>query len=344
VEVRRAIWLNLPQLQTVPNPLQKTKDTAMSARTARHQICLMFTLLAVPALAEDAAAIKAKLAADPALFLQVATESQHWNAPMEPAHVAGPIYFVGTAGLASWLITTSDGLILMNTGMEPSGPMIEASIRKLGFDPKDIQLLLTCHAHVDHVAGHAYIKSISGAKVAIADPEAELLASGGKIDYFYGGIAGFDYAPVTADIIFRDGDVLKLGDVAMTAQIMPGHSRGATTWSTNIVVDGIVYYVVFSDGSGINPGFRVQVDETYPGMGDDYRSTLHRLEMLRPDIWLTAHNSYDGFVDKLARSKSEGIAAWVDPEGYRQFVIGQRAAFEATVNEELGIAPVKQAE
>src|SRR5947209_3000493 len=135
-------------------------------------------------LAQDPAA----LANDPKLFVEVATRLLKWNDPAEPTKIVGPIYFVGTAGLGVWLITTFEGNILLNTGIPPSGRMIESSIRRLGFKPEDIKLLLTCHAHVDHVGGHAYIKKISGTQVAMIDAEADLLQAGGKTDFHYGKV------------------------------------------------------------------------------------------------------------------------------------------------------------
>jgi glyoxylase-like metal-dependent hydrolase (beta-lactamase superfamily II) len=127
----------------------------------------------------DPKEIAKQLAENPPFFLKVATKTSKWNEPAEPLKIAGPIYFVLTKGLAVWLIKSSDGLIPMNTGRSESGSMIEASVKKLGFDSKGIKLLLACHAHIDHVGAHAYIQKLSGAKVAIMD------VKGGKADFFY---------------------------------------------------------------------------------------------------------------------------------------------------------------
>ncbi len=270
------------------------------------------------------------------LSLETTAKLLKWREPTEPMRVIGPIHFVGTWGLSAWLITTPDGHILMNTGMDGSGPMIEASIRKLGFRPEEIRILLACHAHIDHVGGHAYIQRLSGAKVWIIDSEKDLLESGGKLDFHYGASPGFRFEPVKADRVFRDGDTLRLGDVALTARLTPGHTRGATTWVMSVVEAGKAYTVVFPDGSGVNPGYRLVRDPSYPGIADDYRRTLQRLEMLRPDVWLAPHTEYFDFHGKRSRVASEGIRAWVDPEGYRKWVVRQRRRFEAAVNAETG--------
>jgi metallo-beta-lactamase class B len=231
--------------------------------------------------------------------------------------IVGPISFVGTKGLGVWLIRTSEGHILLNTGMPSSGPMIEASIRKLGLQPEDVKLLLRCHAHIDHVGGHAYLKQLSGAQVAMIDAEKDLLQSGGKMDFHYGAHAEFWFEPVQVDRVVRDGEMITLGDVALTARLTPGQTKGGTTWILNVVDEGKLYHVVFPDGTSINPGYRVAMDPSYPGIGDDYRRTLHTLELLKPDIWLASHTEMFDFEGKRARAATEGVKAWVDPEGYR---------------------------
>ena len=283
--------------------------------------------------------MKAKMAADPALFLRVMRKAMKWDEPAEPVKVAGPIYFVGTKGLASWLIHGSEGDVLLNTCMENSGPLIEASIRKLGFDPKAVKWLLAGHSHVDHVGGHAYIKKLTGAQVAAAAQEAGLLESGGKGQFNYDGVPGFDWEPVKVDRVLRDGDEVKLGDLALTAHVTPGHTTGSVTWTMQILDGGRALGVVFPDGAGANPGYRIVKNPSYPGIEGDYRDTLHFLARLKPDIFLGAHTSMGGLDQKLARAATEGTRAFVDPEGYRRFVAAAAADLEATIDAEMGVAP-----
>ena len=279
------------------------------------------------------------LANNPQLFLQAAANLLHWNEPEEPVKIAGPIYFVGTKGLSSFLITTTEGLILVYTGMPGSGKMIEANIKKLGFNPSDIKFILGGHAHIDHAGGHAYIKKISGAKVAMMAEEKELMESGGKTDFHYGKVPDFLFDPVKVDVVLRDGDVIKLGEVSLTGYHTPGHTKGDMTWITNIVDNGKIYNVVFPDGTSINPGYRIVKDPSYPGIEKDYRNTFHTLEMLKPDIWLSCHTDFFDFENKKKRAATEGINAWIDPEGYRLRITGERAKLEAEINTEIGIKP-----
>jgi metallo-beta-lactamase class B len=294
-------------------------------------ICIQANAQTDPKAAREAAA------KNPKLFLESAIKAMSWNEPTEPMKIVGNIYFVGTKGLAVWLITGSEGHILLNTAMPVSGKMIESSIRKLGFKPEDIKLLLTCHGHIDHVGAHAYLQKISGAKIAMMAEEKELVESGGKTDYHYGKESSFWFEPIKVDRLLHDGDEIKLGNISMKAILTPGHSMGGTTWVMNVSEGGKTYKVVYPDGTGLNPGFRVTKPESYPGMGDNIRNSLHTLEMLKPDIWLPSHAATFGFEEKRKLVASKGVNAWVDPAGYRQFVISERHNFEEEENTELGI-------
>jgi metallo-beta-lactamase class B len=137
--------------------------------------------------------------------------------------------------------------------------------------------------------------------------------------------------------VLRDGDTVRLGDILLTAYHTPGHTRGATTWIANLVVDGRPFVVAFPDGGGFNPGYRLAKNPIYHGINADYRRTLHFLEMLKPDIWLAQHNEYYDLEGKRKRALIEGVNTWIDPEGYRRFVVGKRRAFEDQVDLEMGV-------
>jgi metallo-beta-lactamase class B len=280
---------------------------------------------------------KEELAKDNKLFITLASKALKWDEPAEPVKIVGPLYFVGTQGLSSWYFHTPEGGILLNTGTPNSGPMIAESIRKLGFKPEEIRILINGHGHSDHAGAFAYMKELSGAQVAIMQEDVAMVEDGGKSDFHYGKdwqVMG--QPPVKVDRVLRDGDTVALGDVVLTALHTPGHTRGATTWVTTLVEDGKAYRVVFPDGGGFNPGYRVAATSpSYPGITEDYRRTLHTLEMLKPDIWAGHHTEYFDLVGKRERAKTEGVDAWVDPDGYRKFIAAKRRAFEDEVDLEL---------
>ncbi|MGJ4932594.1 subclass B3 metallo-beta-lactamase [Bradyrhizobium sp. HKCCYLS2038] len=278
---------------------------------------------------------KEQLANDNNLFVSLAKKTLKWEEPTEPVRIVGPIYFVGTKGLGVFLFTTSEGHVLMNTGMPSSGPMIVDSIRKLGFKPEDIKVMINGHAHIDHAGAFAALKRQFGAQLAVMKDDVAAMESGDRDDFKYGN--DLTYEGVKVDRVLRDGDTVKLGDVLLTAYHTPGHTRGATTWIANLVVDGKAYVVAFPDGAGFNPGYRLAKGPSYPGIAEDYRNTHHALEMLKPDIWLAQHNEYYDLEGKRKRAETEGVNAWVDPEGYRRFIAGKKRAFEDEVDEELGV-------
>ena len=274
---------------------------------------------------------RAGLAKEPRISLEATRKAMKWDEPAEPVKIAGPLYFVGTRGLASWLIATTEGHILLNTTMPSGGPMIEASIRKLGFKPEEIRILLTGHAHVDHVGGHAYIQKLSGARVAMIAEEVDLIESGGKRDFRYGAQPEFAFEPVKVDRVLGDGETIKLGDVSLTACRTAGHTRGSTTFVLKIIDGGKTYNVVFPTGTSINPGYRLLKDPSYPGIADDYRRTVDFLEKMSPDIWLDMHIDVLDFEARRARAAVEGISAWVNPEEYRRWVAAVREKLEETL-------------
>jgi len=285
---------------------------------------------------------KEDLAKNNKLFIELATKALHWDEPTDPVKIVGPLYFVGTRGLSSWLFVTSEGNILLNTGTPKSGPMIVESIHKLGFKPEDIKNIINGHGHSDHAGAFAYLKQLTGAQIAVMLPDVPLVEDGGKSDFHYGKdwqVMG--QPPVKVDRILRSGDTVRLGEVVLTGYNTPGHTKGATTWVTTLQEGGKAYKVVFPDGAGFNPGYQVANPEEYPGINQDYRDTLHLLESQHPDIWLAHHTEYFDLEGKKKRAVSDGINAWVDPEGYRRWVAGKRRAFEDEVDEEMGVRKTK---
>ncbi len=276
------------------------------------------------------------LASSPPVLLEKVRKVLQWDEPAEPAKLVGPIYFVGTKGLSVYLITTSEGHIVLNSGMPGSGPMIEKSIRQLGFKPEEIKILLTGHAHLDHAGGHAYLQKLSGARIALIREEQELFESGGKRDFHYSPFKEFEFEPAKVETVFEDGDQITLGDVTLSTLLTGGHTQGATTFVTTVVDDGQTYKVAFPSSTSVNPGYRLTKNPSYEGIADDFRRSLHVLETLKPDVWFHQHNENFDYDAKLARAEKAGPQAWVDPEGYRKWIVGQREKFHAALEKERG--------
>ncbi len=263
-----------------------------------------------------------------------------WYEAVEPLHIAGPIYYVGTRDLAVYLIKTSAGHILLDGAMPGSEQTIENSIRKLGFKTQDIKLLLISHAHVDHVGTLAYFKKVTGAPLAVMPPDDELLRSGGVQDYLYAKVDSFHFPAVSADRILKDGETVTLGEVSLTAHHTPGHTRGCTTWTMTVQDGGRDYRVVFTGSTSVNPGTTLLGSEaSYPGIADDYAKSFRVLNSLRPEIFLAAHAGFFDLDAKRGRAEKQGAKAFVDPEGYTRANAAKQAAFDKQLAAERNAEP-----
>jgi len=262
-------------------------------------------------------------------------DTSRWNDYEAPFRMAGPIYYVGTAHLAAFLIHSPQGHILIDGGMPSTAPVIEKSIRELGFKPEDIRILLTTQAHFDHVGSHAHFKKLSGARAEAMQGDEVLLRSGGTADYLFGNAADFHFPRVPVDRVLKDGDLVTIGGIRLTARHTPGHTPGSASYEMLINEGGQVYTVVFAASTTVNPGTRLVKDPSYPGILEDFRKTFTVLESLKPDIWVSGHA---GFFDLQAKRKKLDPAhparAFVDPEGYRRMVESRKKEFEALVAKE----------
>jgi metallo-beta-lactamase class B len=265
---------------------------------------------------------------------QVNNDNPAWTTPAEPFTIVAPIHYVGTKDLAAYLITTPAGHILIDGAVPSMAAEIEKSITTLGFKPEDIKILLTTQAHFDHVGTLAHFQKLTKASVRLMQGDDRLVADGGKSDYLFGGRPEVQFTPVKVDVVLKDGDVIALGGVSLTALRTPGHTPGCATYTMSVVDKGRTYAVVFPGSTTVNPGTRLVKNPSYPGIADDYRRTFDRLASLKPDIYLAAHASAFDLEGKRARMKTEGVAAFVDPDGYRRLHAQKREAFDALVKAE----------
>ncbi len=191
------------------------------------------------------------------LFAQTNSSHADWSEPFPAHRVIGNIYYVGSRGLASYLITTPAGHILINSNLKTSVPLISESIRKLGFRFDDVKILLISHAHFDHDAGSAEVAKQTGAKYMVMDGDVSVVESGGKSDFQYGDDATLLYPAAKVDRILHDGDEVKLGDTALTAHKTAGHTRGCTTWTLKVSEAGKTHDVVIVGSPNVNPGYEL---------------------------------------------------------------------------------------
>jgi metallo-beta-lactamase class B len=255
-------------------------------------------------------------------------QANDWTEPFPPFKIAGNLYYVGSRGLANYLITTPKGHILINSDLEENAPLIRASVERLGFKFTDIKVLLISHAHWDHDAASDTIKKLTGAKYMVMDADVAVVESGGKADFHYGNDPATLYKPTKVDRVLRDGDEVRLGGAVLVARHTPGHTKGCTTWTMKVREGGKTYNVVVIGSPNVNPGYRLVNNDAYPQIAADYERMFRVLKSLPCDIFLGAHGNYFDLETKYARQKDGSPTAFVDPEGYRKYVADKEQAFK----------------
>ena len=258
------------------------------------------------------------LAFIPALA-QYAPANADWNRPVPPFRIADNLYYVGVKGVASYLIVTPDGDMLLDAGFRETVPLVEASIRKLGFHVEDVHILLLSHAHFDHAGGLAAMKAATHARLLASPGDAPLLERGGRDDFAFGDRGRFP--PVKPDGLLQNGVPVRLDGVEMTPHFTPGHTKGCTTWTTTVRDRGQERHVVFACSLS-TPGYQVVNNPKYPGMLQDYKTSIATMRGLPCDIFLAAHPEQFGMDRKLAELQKhpDGPNPFVDPAGYKAYL------------------------
>jgi metallo-beta-lactamase class B len=257
-----------------------------------------------------------------------------WTEPFPPFRIAGNLYYVGSKGLANYLVTTPQGNILINSDLEANVPMIEASIEKLGFKFKDTKILLISHAHWDHDAGSAKIKEMTGASYMVMDADVPVVESGGRMDFQYGSNPSFLYPATKVDRVLHDGDEVRLGGAVLVAHLTPGHTKGCTTWTMKVTEGGKTYDVVIIGSPNVNPGYKLIHNDSYPQIAEDYERMWRVLKSLPCDIFLGAHGGYFGLEEKYPLMKDGGTNPFIDRGGYKKYVAQKEQEFRTELEKQ----------
>lgn len=240
------------------------------------------------------------------------------NQPVKPFRIIGNIYYVGASEVSSFLITTPQGHILLDSGFAQTVPLIVEGIKQLGFKLEDVKILINSHAHYDHAGGLAELKRLTGAQLMLSEADASLVGNGGKGDFQWGDT--LTYEPAKADRILQDKDRVELGGVTMIARLTPGHTKGCTTWLMKVTEDGRTYEVVFV-GSTTAPGYKLVDNPKYPNIVADYEYTFRLLRSLPCDVFLGPHGSFFSLkkkAEQLARGKKPN--PFIDGKSYRDYL------------------------
>ncbi len=261
------------------------------------------------------------------LPLAVAAQPSGWNDPFPPHQVMDNLYYVGTSMLSSFLITTPEGHILVSANYESSVPVIKAGVEELGFDFDDIEILISGHAHPDHIEGNALVKEMTGAEVVVGRLEVDAVQAARTPSG----------DPLPIDRIVDDSDTVTLGGTTLTAHLLPGHTEGCLAWSLDLEEDGRTYYGFIE--CSLNGRFLNYVDnEDYPNIVEDMRTTYQKAREFPVEVFVSSHGVFYGLEEKHAKlvDRQEGDPnPFVDPEGYQAHVVEQERLFEEALARQL---------
>jgi len=252
------------------------------------------------------------------------------NKPFPPHKVIGNVYYVGSEGLLTVLITTPEGHFLINSNFEANVPIIRAGVEKLGFKFTDIKIILGSHAHPDHMQADAMIKELTGARVMAMEqdvPALQAMKPGGK--------------PHPIDRVLHDGDTVALGGTTLTAVLTAGHTKGNTTWTLKTQDGGKTYDVVILGGMGGIANLTLVGNKDYPQIADDFARSFKVLRALPCDVFLASHSSFYGLTEKYAKMQNGAPNQFIDPIGYKMHLDLQEKAFNAKLEEQKKAAATK---
>jgi metallo-beta-lactamase class B len=257
-----------------------------------------------------------------------AQDPPDWSRPTEPFRIVGNVYWVGTYDLSSYLITSPEGHIVINTGLPDSVPQIRANIEALGFKLSDVKILTATHAHWDHVAGLAALKRLTGASVHMSAPDADVLESGGRSDFRWGKDPQAWFDPVAVDRRLAGGDTIRLGPNVLTLHLHAGHSKGASSFTFTVHDGDRDYRVGIINMGSINPGVRVTGMPGFPDIGEAYARTFAAQKAMTLDVFLASHASQFGMHRKRKAGDADDPGRFVDPKGFRTAVEELEATFK----------------
>jgi metallo-beta-lactamase class B len=276
----------------------------------------------------------------------VAQVNPSWTTPIVPFRIADNLYYVGSKSLASYLVTTPKGNILINANLATSPSQLRKSVETLGFHWKDTRILLNNQAHGDHMAGAAEVFRQTGAKNMVMDGDVSVVETGGRADFLSPSPNIPLYAAVHVVHVLHDGETVSLGGVSLTAHKTPGHTRGCTTWTMRshipgdppgvtrdiVIVGGVSFWSEYHFVG--TPGHPA----SYPGIAEDFQHTFTVLRALPCDVFLGAHGEYFDMLTKLKRYPRQGPRVFVDPDGYKEFVADAQETFEKALSKQKAAA------
>jgi metallo-beta-lactamase class B len=256
--------------------------------------------------------------------------------PVAPFKISDDIYYVGASDVTAFLIVTSKGLILTDGGFADTAAQIEANIKTLGFNIRNVKILMNSHAHFDHAGGLAALKKATGATLVAAQADTPVLESGGAKDFVDLGPFSH-FAPVKVDRVLNDGEKLTLGRTVLTIHLTPGHTRGCTSWSMVTNIGGVPHDVLYICSLTVLPNYSLVKAPSYPGIAKDFAHSIATLRSLPCEIMLASHGSFFGLTEKRAKLEAGDKSAFVDPSTCKTYLDMAEQRYNAEIAKEKAV-------
>jgi metallo-beta-lactamase class B len=267
----------------------------------------------------------AALCAMPSLAIAQTTEDRTQDRVAFPAHkIIGNLYYVGTGTLNSYLITTPQGAILINTNFEETVPLLREAVEKLGFKMADIKVILGSHAHGDHMQADAIVKEMTGGATVMAMEQDVAALKGMKAP---------SGKPHPVDRVLKDGEQVTLGNARLTAHLTPGHTRGCTTWTFTVQDGGKPYNVIIAC-AGLQEDARLVNNKNYPEIAEHFGQSIAKYKSFSPDVFLAAHSWFFDLAGKYKRLGTSGTNPYIDPAGYKAWVANMEKNYNTLLAEQ----------
>lgn len=265
-----------------------------------------------------------------------ADDNANWVRPIKPYRVVGNIYYVGSEGLSAWLVTTSEGHVLLDGGPSAEGgKLIERNIQSLGFKLSDVKVLINTHAHYDHAGGLAQLKADTGAKLWASRADKPALEKGQHFGDNANGLTPFP--AVKVDKAFGDETKLKMGGSTLVAHLTPGHTIGCTSWTTQVVERGRALNVTFPCSLSVAGNVLVG-NKTHKSIVADYRASFAALRAIPTDVMLPSHEEQGDLLAKRQKQLRGDADAFIDPTELGKFVDGYETRFNQELARQQGAA------
>lgn len=320
----------------VPNPLESGRRLWQNRRVQLRPFSLALAVLASVTFSSSRAVAQNAATQRPAASL---TDNDEWTREFPPFRMIGNVYWVGSYDLSTYLITSPQGHILVNTGVGDTAQKIKKGVESLGFKMSDIKVLTATHGHIDHAAGLAELKRLTGAQVVVSEREKELLETGGRTDFRFGKSPDMQFAPVKVDRTFTDNEKLTVGNVTLTTHLHAGHTRGATSFTFDIRENGKTYRVIIANMGSINPGVRLTGMPGYPEIAADYARTFNAQKELAIDVFLASHASQIRLHEKYKPGDPYNPDRFVDPTFFKESVLKLEKTFQDQLARDRAAAP-----